>query len=216
MIIRLFARFIFGACVGISPHWVRSASSSGMGELRETVGSARNPTGTDEYRTMVQLKIRVAIAGVGNCASALLQGIEFYRETRPAPRDGFIPGLMNRDIGGYLPGDIEVVAAFDIDRRKVGRPVTRGDLRRRPTARSGSSSACPPGGPVVQMGPSSTASPPHGRLPRRPDVPPLPRTTVRRGAGPARVRRRDPGQLPAGRIGGGHPALRRGVPPRRA
>ena len=68
-------------------------------------------------------KIRVAVAGVGNCASALLQGIEFYRESPEAPPDGFIPGLMNRDIGGYLPGDIEVVAAFDIDRRKVGLPV---------------------------------------------------------------------------------------------
>ena len=67
-------------------------------------------------------KIRVAIAGVGNCASAFVQGIEHYqrfwhREKR------HLPGLMHPDIGGYSPGDLEVVAAFDIDARKVGRPV---------------------------------------------------------------------------------------------
>ena len=69
-------------------------------------------------------KIRVAVAGVGNCASALLQGIEFYRDAPVVPDGGIVPGLMNRDIGGFLPGDIAIVAAFDIDRRKVGRPVT--------------------------------------------------------------------------------------------
>jgi myo-inositol-1-phosphate synthase len=67
-------------------------------------------------------KIKIAIAGVGNCASALVQGIEYYqrfwhREKRK------LPGLMHPDIGGYGPGDLEVVAAFDIDARKVGRPV---------------------------------------------------------------------------------------------
>jgi len=67
-------------------------------------------------------KIRVAIAGVGNCASSLLQGIEYYRNAGESP-GGDIPGLMNPDVGGYRPGDIEIVAAFDIDRRKVGRPV---------------------------------------------------------------------------------------------
>jgi myo-inositol-1-phosphate synthase len=67
-------------------------------------------------------KIRVAIAGVGNCASSLLQGIQYYRTPGKSPASD-IPGLMNLDIGGYLPGDIEIVAAFDIDRRKVGRPV---------------------------------------------------------------------------------------------
>jgi myo-inositol-1-phosphate synthase len=66
-------------------------------------------------------KIRVAIAGIGNCASALLQGIEYYR-TR-APRADEAWGLMHLDMGGYLPGDVEVVAAFDVDRRKVGRPL---------------------------------------------------------------------------------------------
>ncbi|EGL82381.1 Myo-inositol-1-phosphate synthase [Caldalkalibacillus thermarum TA2.A1] len=63
-------------------------------------------------------KINIAIAGVGNCASALLQGIEMYKNTP----DNTI-GLMNYDLGGYKPGDINVVAAFDVDKRKVGKPL---------------------------------------------------------------------------------------------
>ncbi len=68
-------------------------------------------------------KIRIALAGVGNCASALVQGIEYYRR-RHNPEAAFPPGLMHPDIGGYRPGDLEIVAAFDIDARKVGRPVS--------------------------------------------------------------------------------------------
>ena len=64
-------------------------------------------------------KIRIAIAGVGNCASALLQGIEYYRQNGREDAIGF----MHWDIGGYTPGDIEVVSAFDIDQRKVGKDV---------------------------------------------------------------------------------------------
>jgi myo-inositol-1-phosphate synthase len=60
-------------------------------------------------------KIPVGIVGVGNCASSLLQGIEFYRSGDHEPI-----GLMHHVLGGYLPGDIEVVCAFDVDRRKVG------------------------------------------------------------------------------------------------
>jgi myo-inositol-1-phosphate synthase len=59
----------------------------------------------------------VAIVGVGNCASALVQGVHFYRT---APEDGFIPGLMRPRLGPYHVGDIEFSAAFDIDTRKVG------------------------------------------------------------------------------------------------
>ncbi|MGE0082754.1 MAG: inositol-3-phosphate synthase, partial [Thiohalomonadaceae bacterium] len=62
--------------------------------------------------------IRIAIIGVGNCASSLVQGIQYYR-ARPS---GSV-GLMHASIGGYGPGDIEVAAAFDIDERKVGRDV---------------------------------------------------------------------------------------------
>jgi myo-inositol-1-phosphate synthase len=66
-------------------------------------------------------RVRIAIAGLGNCASSLLQGIDHYRELPPDAREAF--GLMHFEMGGYRPGDVEVVAAFDVDRRKVGRPL---------------------------------------------------------------------------------------------
>ena len=65
-------------------------------------------------------KIRIAIAGLGNCASSLIQGIYYYRDKNP--EDAI--GLMHWEIGGYKPSDIEVVAAFDIDKRKVGKDVS--------------------------------------------------------------------------------------------
>ena len=61
--------------------------------------------------------IRVAIAGVGNCASSLLQGLAYYREAEPG--EG-VPGLMHVTLGGYHVRDVEVVAAFDVDAAKVG------------------------------------------------------------------------------------------------
>lgn len=61
--------------------------------------------------------IRVAIIGVGNCASSLVQGVHFYRD---ASADDFVPGLMHVDLGGYRPRDIEFTAAFDISAHKVG------------------------------------------------------------------------------------------------
>lgn len=65
-------------------------------------------------------KIKIAIVGIGNCASSLLQGIEYYKDKDSKEAIG----LMHWDIGGYKPYDIEVVAAFDIDRRKVGKDVS--------------------------------------------------------------------------------------------
>src|ERR1700746_4088200 len=67
-------------------------------------------------------KIRIAIVGVGNCASSLVQGINFYHGSSP---NGSGNGLMHRQIGSHQPSDIEVVAAFDIDRRKVGLDVSK-------------------------------------------------------------------------------------------
>lgn len=67
-------------------------------------------------------KIRVAIAGVGNCASSLIQGVEYYKTLEKNNPDRSL-GLMHLNLGGYKPDDIEFVAAFDIDRRKVGRPL---------------------------------------------------------------------------------------------
>jgi myo-inositol-1-phosphate synthase len=65
--------------------------------------------------------VRVAIIGVGNCASSLVQGIQYYKT---APSDGFIPGLMHPTLAGYHIGDVEFSAAFDIDARKVGRDLS--------------------------------------------------------------------------------------------
>jgi len=65
-------------------------------------------------------KIKIAIAGMGNCASALIQGIAYYGKKK----QGDAIGLMHWKLGGYAPGDIQVVAAYDIDRRKVGRDVS--------------------------------------------------------------------------------------------
>jgi myo-inositol-1-phosphate synthase len=66
-------------------------------------------------------KVRVAIIGVGNCASSLVQGVEFYKN---APADEIVPGLMHVSLGGLHVHDIEFTAAFDIDRNKVGRDLS--------------------------------------------------------------------------------------------
>jgi myo-inositol-1-phosphate synthase len=66
--------------------------------------------------------VRVAIAGVGNCASSLVQGIEYYRH---ADTGAEVPGLMNVVLGGYHVGDVEVVAAFDVDAEKVGLELSK-------------------------------------------------------------------------------------------
>ncbi len=66
--------------------------------------------------------IRIAIAGIGNCASSLIQGLHYYTPERC--REGVV-GLMHTEIGGYRPCDIQVVAAFDVDARKVGTDVNR-------------------------------------------------------------------------------------------
>jgi myo-inositol-1-phosphate synthase len=105
-------------------------------------------------------KIRTAVAGVGNCASALVQGIEFYREARGARDGDFIPGLMNQDVGGYRPGDIEVVAAFDIDRRKVGRPLHEA-IFSPPNCTKRFAGSMPAGSPIVRMGPVLDGVAPH-------------------------------------------------------
>ncbi|HEV2951279.1 MAG TPA: inositol-3-phosphate synthase, partial [Actinomycetota bacterium] len=65
-------------------------------------------------------KVRIAIVGVGNCASSLVQGLEYYKDADPTEK---VPGLMHVELGGYHVRDIEVVAAFDVDAKKVGTDV---------------------------------------------------------------------------------------------
>jgi myo-inositol-1-phosphate synthase len=66
-------------------------------------------------------KIKVAIIGVGNCASSLVQGVYYYRNVE---QNKFVPGLKSPNLGGYHIGDIQFVAAFDIDKNKVGKDLT--------------------------------------------------------------------------------------------
>lgn len=66
-------------------------------------------------------KIRVAIVGVGNCASSLVQGVEYYNGAKEGE---FVPGLMHVNLGGYHVSDIEFVAAFDVDKNKVGKDLS--------------------------------------------------------------------------------------------
>ena len=66
--------------------------------------------------------IKVAIAGLGNCAAALIMGLEFYKKIKT--EDQYIIGLMNPSVGGYLLSDIKIVAAFDINREKIGKDIS--------------------------------------------------------------------------------------------
>jgi myo-inositol-1-phosphate synthase len=65
-------------------------------------------------------KVRIAIVGVGNCASSLVQGLEYYKDAAETDR---VPGLMHVNLGGYHISDVELVAAFDVDAEKVGKDV---------------------------------------------------------------------------------------------
>jgi myo-inositol-1-phosphate synthase len=70
--------------------------------------------------TLSRNKVRVALVGVGNCASSLVQGVEFYRAVND---ESGVPGLMHSEIGGYGVGDVEFAAAFDVAATKVGRDL---------------------------------------------------------------------------------------------
>jgi len=93
-------------------------------------------------------RIRIGIVGVGNCASALVQGIAYYRARPP----GTAVGLMHWDIGGYRPGDIDVVAAFDVDVRKVGRELSEA-IFAEPNCALRFCDQVPANGTPVRMGP---------------------------------------------------------------
>ncbi len=80
-------------------------------------GNGASPDGAPRYQ---RDQVRVAVIGVGNCASAFVQGVQFYRDADAAEP---VPGLMHVDLGGYDVGDIEFTAAFDIDADKVGKDL---------------------------------------------------------------------------------------------
>lgn len=91
--------------------------------------------------------IKIAVVGVGNCASALIQGLHYYKAKSPEEAIG----LMHWDIGGYTPCDINVVAAFDIDQRKVGQDISRA-IFAPPNCTRIFCKEIPESGVVVQMG----------------------------------------------------------------
>jgi myo-inositol-1-phosphate synthase len=93
-------------------------------------------------------KIRVAIVGVGNCASSLIQGLEYYR----GANDTEVNGLMHPVVGDWSVRDIEVVCAFDIDRRKVGKPLEQA-IFAKPNCTTVFQAALPVSNVIVQMGP---------------------------------------------------------------
>ncbi|HSP73992.1 MAG TPA: hypothetical protein VLN26_16575, partial [Gaiellaceae bacterium] len=89
--------------------------SAGLGPNREEPMAPEN--GSQNGKARAQDKVRVALIGVGNCANSLLQGLQYYKD---AADDRFVPGLMHVNLGGYHISDIEVVAAFDVVKGKVG------------------------------------------------------------------------------------------------
>jgi myo-inositol-1-phosphate synthase len=93
--------------------------------------------------------VRVAIVGVGNCASSLVQGVEYYKDADPASR---VPGLMHVQFGPYHVSDIEFVAAFDVDAKKVGRDIAEAIV----ASENNTIKICdvPPTGVMVQRGPT--------------------------------------------------------------
>jgi myo-inositol-1-phosphate synthase len=86
--------------------------------LTENVRPQPSTNGGSRYQNE---KVRVAIIGVGNCASAFVQGVQYYKDSDPSGR---VPGLMHVDLGGYHVNDIEFSAAFDIDSEKVGKDLS--------------------------------------------------------------------------------------------
>jgi myo-inositol-1-phosphate synthase len=101
-------------------------------------------------------KIKIAIIGVGNCASSLIQGIHYYKNKNS--EDAI--GLMHWDIGGYKPEDIEVVAAFDVDKRKVGKDVSSA-IFARPNCTKVFYPDVPESGIIVSMGHKLDGVAPH-------------------------------------------------------
>ena len=91
-------------------------------------------------------KIKVAVVGAGNCFSSLYQGLEYYKHHK----DSVIPGVMWAEIGGYRPKDIEVVAVYDVDKRKVGKTTAQAIFAKPNCARIFQNDV--PDGPTVVMG----------------------------------------------------------------
>src|SRR5215468_5840025 len=93
--------------------------------------------------------VRVAIVGVGNCAASLVQGVQYYRDADPSQR---VPGLMHVQFGDYHVRDVQFVAAFDVDAKKVGQDLAEAIV----ASENNTIKICdvPPTGVTVQRGPT--------------------------------------------------------------
>jgi myo-inositol-1-phosphate synthase len=110
--------------------------------------SERNLNGMSKGAILMG-SVRVAIVGVGNCASSLVQGVEYYADAEPGGR---VPGLMHVQFGPYHVSDVEFVAAFDVDAKKVGQDLSAAIL----ASENNTIKICdvPPTGVIVQRGPT--------------------------------------------------------------
>ena len=99
------------------------------------------------HTTNSSSEIKIAVIGAGNCFSALYQGFTYYKDSTESDN---IPGVMFADIGGYRPSDIKVVAVYDVDERKVGKPTGEAIFAKPNCARVFAPDV--PAGPIVQMG----------------------------------------------------------------
>jgi myo-inositol-1-phosphate synthase len=115
--------------LGVEPHQVTEfAEASDRASAKHDVlepkrrSRVQSNNGPISRRRRDDGKVRVAIIGVGNCASSLVQGVHYYRD---ASVEDFVPGLMHVDLGGYHVRDIEFTAAFDIDAGKVGKDLSQ-------------------------------------------------------------------------------------------
>ena len=143
--------------------------------------------------------VRVAIVGVGNCASSLVQGVEYYKGADPATR---VPGLMHVRFGHYHVGDIEFVAAFDVDAKKVGRDLAEAIV----ASENNTIKICdvPPSGVTVQRGPTYDGLGEYYReIITESDEQPVDVTAALRESA-----RRRAGLLPAGGVRAGRQVLR--------
>jgi len=103
-------------------------------------------------------EIKIAIAGIGNCASSLVQGLYYYKDVDS--NDKVVPGLMHNVLGGYKISDIRVVAAFDVDKRKVGKDISEA-IFEKPNCTMIFQKDVPNMNVPVQMGPVMDGSAPH-------------------------------------------------------
>ncbi len=186
--------------------WLDTLIASERADLAtpDRAGGLTKPRLTDpEGDTSMPTPIRLAIAGVGNCASSLIQGITYYRDADP---DDVVPGLMHVELGGYHVRDLVPVAAFDVDQTKVGTDLGKAiHAGLNNTVRFAEVSEI---GVTVQRGPTFDGLGTYYRelIEESPFEPVDVAEALRRGRG------RRPGLLPARRLRAGPAPLRPGLP----